>query len=211
MPATRRRGAALEAAILDAGWQQLIDEGYPRFTFEAISARAQTGKAVLYRRWPDKEALLLAVLAHAGFSTPVEIPDTGSLRADVIALLQTANRRGDSGAAIFSTILGAYYDETETTPAQLRAQLLGDSTRPMTQIVEHAIARGELTDPLPPRILALPVDLLRHELVMNLSPASEETIDDIVDTVFLPLAHSHKTWQQQGKRTTAASRASRRN
>jgi len=189
MTATRRRGAALEGAILDAGWEQLIEEGYPGFAFEAIAERAKTGKAVLYRRWPDKEALLLAVLAHQGFGTPVETPDTGSLREDVITLLRSANRLGDSGAALFSTILGAYFDETETTPAQLRARLLGDRTRPMTQIVQRAIERGELTAALPPRVVALPVDLLRHEFIMNLSRVPEETIVDIVDTVFLPLAH----------------------
>ena len=189
MTATRRRGTALEAAILDAGWRQLMEHGYPGFTFEAVAERAKTGKAVLYRRWPDKEALLLAVLAHQGFGTPVEIPDTGTLRGDVIAVLRMANQRGDSGAALFSTILGAYYDETETTPAQLHARLFGDSARAMTQIIERAIQRGELTGTLPPRVTALPVDLVRHELIMNLRRVPERTIIDIVDTVFLPLAH----------------------
>jgi AcrR family transcriptional regulator len=188
MTATRRRGAALEEAILDAGWEQLTEEGYPNFTFEAVAERAKTGKAVLYRRWPDKEALLLAVLAHWRFGPPVEIPDTGSLREDVIALLRSANRIGDSAPALFSTVLGAYFDETETTPAQLRARVLGDRTLAMTRIVQRALERGEVTAPLEPRVVALPFDLFRHELLMNLSRVPEETIVDIVDTVFLPLA-----------------------
>ena len=188
MTATRRRGAALEGAILDAGWEQLIEGGYPGFTFEAVAERARTGKTALYRRWPDKEALLLAVLAHRGLGTPAEVPDTGSLREDVLTLLRSLNRLGDSGAALFSTILGAYFDETETTPAQLRAQLLGDRTLAMTEIVQRAIDRGELTADLPPRVAALPFDLARHELLMNLSRVPEETLVDIVDTVFLPLA-----------------------
>src|SRR6187551_7596 len=101
MTATRRRGPALEDAILDAGWDQLTSAGYAGFTFEALAERAKTGKAVLYRRWPDKEALLLAVLAHRGFGAPVEVPDTGSLREDVITVLRAANRWGDSIAALF--------------------------------------------------------------------------------------------------------------
>ena len=188
MTATRRRGAALEEAILDAGWGQLVEGGYQGFAFEAVAERARTGKTALYRRWPDKEALLLAVIAHRGFGAPVEIPDTGSLREDVLTLLRSANRLGDSGAALFSTILGAYYDETETTPAQLRAQLLGNGSLAMTEVVQRAIERGELTADLPPRVLALPGDLVRHELMMNLSRVPDETIVDIVDTVFLPLA-----------------------
>ena len=188
MAATRRRGTNLEAAILDAGWEQLIDEGYPRFTFEAVAERAKTGKAVLYRRWPDKEALLLAVLANQGFGVPVEIPDTGSLREDVLVLLRSANRAGDSAAGLFSTILGAYFDETETTPAQLRARLLGDGSVAMAQVVQRAIERGELKAALSPRVASLPGDLLRHEVFMNLSRLPDETIVDIVDNVFLPLA-----------------------
>jgi len=188
MTATRRRGAVLEGAILDAGWEHLLAEGYDGFTFEAVAERAKTGKTALYRRWPDKEALLLAVLANQGFGVPVEVPDTGSLREDVLTLLRSANRAGDSAAGLFSTILGAHFDETETTPAQLRARLLGDGSRAMTEVVQHAIERGELTGELPPRVLVLPGDLLRHELIMSLSRVPDETIVDIVDTVFLPLA-----------------------
>jgi AcrR family transcriptional regulator len=190
MTATRRRGATLEDAILDAGWGQLIDKGYPGFTFEAIAERAKTGKAALYRRWPDKEALFLAVLAHQGFAPPAEIPDTGSLREDVLTLLRSANRRGEHAAALFSSILSAYFDnEITLTPAQLRTQLFGDQSRALTQVVQHAVSRGDLPpEGLPPQIVRLPSDLLRHELIMNLSRVPEETIVGIVDTVFLPLA-----------------------
>lgn len=58
-------------------------------------------------------------------------------------------------------------------------------------ILERAVARGELgPHPLPDRIKALPSDLLRHELFMSMRPASPETIAEIVDGVFLPLATS---------------------
>jgi len=189
MTATRRRGARLEEAVLAAGWEQLVEAGYAGFTFEAVADRAGTGKAVLYRRWPDKEALLLAVLAHWALGTPVEVPDTGSLREDVLALLRSLNSRlGDSGAALFSTVLGAYFHETETTPAQLRAQVLGDRTLAMTEILGRAMERGEISGALPPRVVAVPIDLLRHDFLMNLRRVPDATIVDIVDTVFLPLA-----------------------
>ena len=190
MAATRRRGAELEGAILDAGWAQIVEVGYAGFTFEAIAERAQTGKAALYRRWANKEALLLAVLAHGGFGPPEQIPDTGSLREDVLTLMRSANRRGDHAAALFSTILSAYFnDDLEVTPAQLRTQLFGDNSRAVTQVVRQAVERGDLPpEGLSPRIVSLPSDLLRHELIMNLSRVPDETIVAIVDTVFLPIA-----------------------
>ncbi len=189
---TRRRGAVLEDAILDAGWGQLIEKGYAGFGFEAIAERARTGKAALYRRWPDKEALLLAVLAHQGYGRVTEIPDTGSLREDVLTLLRGANRRqlGGHSAALFSTVLSAYFNHDITiTPTQLRSQLLGDNSRAMAQVVRQAIGRGELPPGgLPTRVITVATDLLRHEFIMNLSPVPDETIVDIVDTVFMPLA-----------------------
>lgn len=189
---TRRRGAALEDAILEAGWEQLTEHGYAGLTFEAVAERAQTGKAALYRRWPDKESLLLAVLAHWGFAAPGEVPDTGSLRQDVVALLRSANRFGDSVAALFSTILGTYFNESEATLAQLRERVLGQRGLAMTRIVERAVERGELTAMPPQRIVTLPMDLFRHELIMNLQGVNEEAIIDIVDAVFLPLVFGGK-------------------
>ncbi|WP_188194921.1 hypothetical protein [Nonomuraea sp. SYSU D8015] len=38
-----------------------------------------------------------------------------------------------------------------------------------------------------PRVVSLPVDLLRHELLLTRQPVSDETISEIVDEVFLPL------------------------
>lgn len=187
MTTTRRRGTALEDAILTAGWEQLLDGGYAGFAIETIAERAKTGKAALYRRWPDKEALMLAVLAHRYLGLPPDVADTGSLRGDVIELLRSANRLGDSAAAVLSMMLGAYFDELKTTPAQLRTRLLGDRALTMSRIIDRSIQRGEISSTPPARIVSLPFDLVRHELVMNLGRVSDETIVDIVDTVFLPL------------------------
>lgn len=191
MTTRRRRGAELESAILDAGWEQLLEVGYLGFTFEAIAERAGTGKAAVYRRWPDKESLLLAVLGHSYFSLPADIDDTGNLRDDVVARLKSANSRlGEGAAAVLSTMLGTYFDGAASAPVTLRDRLLGDRASTMNTIVERAIARGELPGPLPDRVLALPFDLFRHEMIMNLGNVSDGTIEAIVDEVFLPLAYA---------------------
>jgi len=72
---TRRRGAELESAILDAAWEQLIAEGYEHFTVDTVAARARTSKPVLYRRWKTREDMLRATVRHrvAANSPPASI------------------------------------------------------------------------------------------------------------------------------------------
>jgi Tetracyclin repressor-like, C-terminal domain len=88
-----------------------------------------------------------------------------------------------------SMSLSAQFQDLGLSPAELRQALVGDRESSMDVIVTRAIARGELGLKNPPaRIVSLPVDLLRHELLMTLKPVAPETITQIVDDVFLPLA-----------------------
>src|ERR1700684_675894 len=86
---TRRRGAALEAALLDAAGAELQDTGYQAMTMEAVADRAGTSRAVLYRRWPKRAELAVAALRRHQPLLSGPIPDTGSLRGDVVALVFT--------------------------------------------------------------------------------------------------------------------------
>ena len=83
----RRRGEELENALLDAAWEELATAGFASLTMESVAARAKTGVAVLYRRWPNKGDLVLAAIEHYRRTHAVETPDTGTLRGDLLALL----------------------------------------------------------------------------------------------------------------------------
>src|ERR1700677_3554696 len=84
---TRRRGEALESALLDAACAELQAAGYQSMTMEAVADRAGTSRAVLYRRWPKKAELVVAALRRHRPMLSGEVPDTGNLRGDVLALL----------------------------------------------------------------------------------------------------------------------------
>jgi len=98
--ATRRRGTELEDAILDAAWDVLETDGWNGFTFAGVAERAHSSKPVLYRRWRTREELLRATLRRRGEITPADVPDTGSLRGDVIAKLTEINQLRSSMAAV---------------------------------------------------------------------------------------------------------------
>lgn len=188
---TRRRGAALEAAILDAAWDVLETDGWNGFTFAGIAERSHSSKPVLYRRWRTREELLRATLRRRGETIRREVLDTGTLREDTIAVLTGINQMRGSVAAVMSMRLSAQFQDLDLglSPAELRQELVGDRESSMEVVVARAIARGELGPKTPPaRVISLPVDLLRHELLMTLEPVPLPTITSIVDDVFLPLA-----------------------
>ena len=183
----RRRGRVLEDALLDAAWDQLVSGGYGVFTFEAVAERAGTSRPVIYRRWPNREALVVAALERFFIRGSRPVPDTGSLRGDVIALLTQANETRAAAAAVISVQLGTYYQESGTTPAELREQILRDRTSAMETVMRRALERGDITAAPLRRIIALPFDLFRQEALMTLKAVPAETIIEIVDSIFLPL------------------------
>jgi AcrR family transcriptional regulator len=189
MTATRRRGAELEAAVLDAAWSILSERGYGALTYEALAQQAKTAKQVVYRRWPTKRELLLALLEHHGTSIPSIQVDTGSLRDDILALMRNSNNRIGDLTAIFSGLIGTHFDEVEATPRELRAALFGNRANAVETALDRAVARGEIgTGEIPARVVSVPYDLYRHEAIMSLAPMPDEVLVEIVDQVWLPLA-----------------------
>ncbi|MQY27254.1 TetR/AcrR family transcriptional regulator [Nocardia aurantia] len=184
----RRRGAALEHSLLDAAWDELVEAGYAGFTIESVAERAGTSRAVLYRRWPTKPELVRAAVIHAGGKERVAIPDTGSLRDDMIELLRRANRSRARIGIMMALQLSGYYAETGTSLSELRDEFLAGRAGAVDTLLARAIERAEV-DPakLSPRVVGVPFDLYRQELLMTLAPVPDEVIESIVDEVFMPL------------------------
>ena len=184
----RRRGPALENALLTAAWDELDERGYDDFTVDGVAARAGTSRAVLYRRWPGKPELVHAALVSAMTKSPITVPDNGSLRADVVDLLRQANSQRGHLAVTVATRLGGFYRDTGVSLAELRAVLEGERGATMDKLIARAVSRGEIRpNQITGRIAQLPVDLLRHDVLFTLAPLTDDAIEEIVDAVFLPL------------------------
>jgi AcrR family transcriptional regulator len=186
----RRRGARLEDAILDAAWAELVERGYPGLTLEGVAKRAGTSRPVLYRRWPSRTALATAALGRHIAQNPIVVPDLGSVRDEICLLLRRMSDRArpDMIRLVFDMQkdLADKHSSLADMRAHLRAQIVESDV--MQTILERAINRGEIAAArLTPRIVSLPTDLARHEVLMTFEPLSDEAIKEIVDEVFLPL------------------------
>jgi AcrR family transcriptional regulator len=184
---TRRRGEVLEAELLDAAWEELSSAGYQAMTFEAVADRAGTSRAVLYRRWPNKAELVVAALRRHRPILTGQVPDTGTLRGDVLALLtRMSERLAKTGPETVYGLLGDYLADAGLF-SRLRADVLHIGTEVMMTILKRAAERGEARPDVNPRIAALPTDLFRNELLVRRTPPGKGVIAEIIDDVFLPL------------------------
>ncbi|MGO4593549.1 TetR/AcrR family transcriptional regulator [Leifsonia sp. 2TAF2] len=194
-PARRRRGAELESALLDAAWEELDTNGYAALTMEAVAARAGTSRPVLARRWASRSDLALAAIRHHFAADPLQVPDHGSLREDTLDLLrQMSTRRRILVTEVLMRFSGIM-TEAEGGIAGLRDRIIGRQPSQLRTILERADRRGEIDlERLPPVVAELPLTLVRHDMLMRLVPADEETLVSFVDDVFLPLALATARW-----------------
>jgi AcrR family transcriptional regulator len=131
-----------ESAVLSATVDALSEDGYAGFTIDRVAARAGIARATIYRRWPAKGDLLVALLRslHARF----ELPDTGSLEGDLRALLE---RYPNASASTSERVLAALASETFNDAAlaeTLRTEFIAPRGRAMAVLFTRAIERREI-------------------------------------------------------------------
>lgn len=143
-----RRGAVVAQAVLQAAVAILVEDGCAQLTTAAVARRAGVHETSVYRRWHSQSALTMAaVLEHGRLA--VEVPDTGSLRGDLVDYLVAS-------AAYLRSPLGRLLIAHAGTPAdspeleQLRERFWRNQFDRAAEMVTRAQARGEIradTDP----------------------------------------------------------------
>lgn len=148
---------------------------------EGVADRARTGKQVLYRRWRNRAELVLTAMRYRVGSIADDIPDTGELRGDVIAVLQhMARRYHDIGPDVVHGLMAEISDVDPEFPAIM--------TGVTEAILRRAADRGEIRpEAITRRVVTLPVDLFRHEMLPTRAPSLDTSPTEIVDEVHLPL------------------------
>ncbi|GAA2883048.1 hypothetical protein Acy02nite_05420 [Actinoplanes cyaneus] len=140
-PQGRPRDPEVDDRITRAAAEVFGENGWHRFTVDSVARRAGVGKASIYLRWPNKEALLAAALAAR--LNGIEDIDTGTVRQDLISLAQQIQRSylGESGRAA----LQLRVDAQRVPEVRDHLQRLQESqVLAARAIVRRAIDRGEL-------------------------------------------------------------------
>jgi AcrR family transcriptional regulator len=186
----RRRGHALDTAILKATIAEIEVAGYAALSMERVAERAKASKASLYRRWPSKVELVMAAIYDL-LPEPATTADTGSLRKDLLALLRTAADMldGPAGIAIRGLVSDALRDEE--LAVRLRTYTRGRSAAAMGDVIRRAVGRGELgPGTITTRQVEAGLWVMRFHFLIHGGPVPEQVIVEIVDEVILPLLHA---------------------
>ncbi|MFE9449826.1 TetR/AcrR family transcriptional regulator [Streptomyces sp. NPDC006739] len=185
----RRRGAALERAILDAALEQLSTVGWNGLTMEGVAAGAQTGKAAIYRRWPSKEDLVVDAL-QAGLPLIEEVPDLGSVREDLLALCRQA-REGMFSRPGFA--LRAVIHECDPMQAERFHEVIFEGVveptlRLLREVITRGIGRGEVRSDAANSYVfdAIPA-IMMYRSKMRACEWSDRDLEEMIDGLMLPL------------------------
>jgi AcrR family transcriptional regulator len=168
----------VDAAILDATWRLLLEEGYSRMSIARVADTAGVGRPAIYRRYRDKSELVAAVIADK--SSRVPPVDTGSAHDDLVAHLEFARRRFTMGLA--GTLLVEERKHPELLQ-QFREGMLAPRRDEIAAALERGKARGEVRPDLDSTLAAHAVmgSFVFNSLVVGRPPKgwSEQVIDTL--------------------------------
>lgn len=141
---TPRRGgrsARVVNAVLNATVEEISRSGYVGLTVEGVAERAGVNKTTIYRRWPTKVELVQAALQSIQHKMP--LPDSGSLRDDLLSLAETWTRfiNTPQGRSLAAMIESA---GPQSELGMLVQRMDMESFRDCLKICERGIKRGEL-------------------------------------------------------------------
>lgn len=187
---TRRRGDELVDAILKASWDELSEMGYTSLTIEGVAARAKTNKAVIYRRWENKSRLVIETLKNYIPRSEKVTPNTGNLREDVFQLLKriAVPLQMIGGETIHGLMVEYFSKHIMNSFPQIMSGIEGRFENYMRDILKNAELRGEVDlEKITSRIISLPLDLVRYEILTTHKPITDNVLNEIVDDIFMPL------------------------
>ncbi len=180
----RPRDPTLDARILDQVLVMLASHGYAGLTLDELAARSGVAKTTILRRWPSKAAVAAAGVERLALQS-VDVPDSGTLRGDLHALLHAAVDTFARGRGQFvPRLLREAGHHPEIT--DLLFTVIHTRRQAYRRVLALGIARGELA---PTGDQELLIDLLIGpiwtRLLITRDPITSGYVDSVVETVLV--------------------------
>jgi AcrR family transcriptional regulator len=203
----RPRDARVDTAILDATLALIVEHGVETLRVDDVAERAGVGKATIYRRYRSRDELLIAAIAV--LVGEITIPDTGSTKDDLLALMRDAvNVYGKAPAAQAMPALIAAMNRDSALARATRAGFLASRRDALKKVVERGVGRGDLRADLD---VELALDVLGgplfYRLLITGGPIDDQLADGVVDLLlhgFGPQPKTREVFYPANAETAAA-------
>jgi AcrR family transcriptional regulator len=180
----RPRSQEADRAILHAAAELLAERGLSGMSMEEVAARAGVAKTTLYRRWPSRGTLALDAFLD-DFQSQQPLPDTGTLRGDLLAALRSWIRSVTRTSA--GPILAGLIAESQQDPGLAVAwrERVVERLRSQHKIMlNRAVERGEIPAGTDQEVV---LDLLfgsaYHRLLHGHQPLTDKFARQVVDMI----------------------------
>ena len=143
-PRGRPRSAAAEKAILDAALQELAAAGVDGFSVEAVAARAGVAKTTIYRRWSNRDALILDALTALGEESQPDLVGA-SVREDLVQTLEAIRERHQDSVheRLLPRVMAAAHSHPELLQGY-RDRVIERRREHVREILRRGVLSGEL-------------------------------------------------------------------
>ena len=180
----RPRDRALDDRILEQVIALLGSHGYAGLTLDELAARSGVAKTTILRRWPSKAAVAAAGVERLALQS-VDVPDSGALKVDLLALLHGAVEAFVRGRGQFvAQLIREAGHHPEIT--DLLYTVIHTRRQAYRRVLALAIARGELAPSVDQDLL---IDLLIGpiwtRMLITRDPITREYVDSIVEAVLV--------------------------
>lgn len=173
--------------ILDATLDVLAERGFDGLTTELVAARAKAGKSTLYRRWPSKTELVLDAMARldTGQVDTEALPDTGSLRGDLLTFVRPQTAQQDERRIGILTDLAAL-SRREPLIAQKAVEAAVDPWIELLRLlIARAMHRGEFAEANAGLLASVVPSIITYRQAIRGRPISNEEFVELIDEVLL--------------------------
>jgi len=189
----RKRDHTRDEDILDATLDILAEVGYGGITMDMVAARAVAGKATIYRRWSSKEELILDAVAHMkGKQVDLDhLPDTGTLRSDLLALFKPQSIEEDERKLNVMTGLASMLSANQGLAEAVNAAIVEPWAAAHRILMQRAVERGEISElaDIETASQIIP-SMAAYRALIQRRPFEKEFLVSLIDGVLLPALHN---------------------
>jgi AcrR family transcriptional regulator len=185
---TGGRSARVRETVLRATWETLLELGVDGLNFSEIGRRAGVHATSVQRRWGSRENVLFDALLSFG-TRAIAVPDTGSLRGDLVTMSRTLSAYFASPIGVSILQMLVANADNDRAFADHRAEFLRIRFEAMRVMIQRAASRGELRPGIDEATaLDLALGPLYIRSLITKQPIDDAFIERCIDTLLQGLA-----------------------